>query len=162
MTPSASPLVHPSVLADWGAWTAQFEGRVAWPYLDVKGLVTVGLGCLIDPVSAALPLPFIPGTLATRVRGALVHDICARFGLSLTPEARADVVDQSAAHARRERARDEGERQRGDHRTHHRVGAEAARTEAIARRGERASGRGRGGDGFGRHGEPEATPNPLT
>jgi uncharacterized protein (DUF697 family) len=37
---------------------------------------------------AALPVPFLPGSLATRVRGALVHDVCARFGLSITPEAR--------------------------------------------------------------------------
>jgi hypothetical protein len=37
---------------------------------------------------AALPLPWIPDTLARRVRGALVHDIAVRRGLSLTRDAR--------------------------------------------------------------------------
>jgi GH24 family phage-related lysozyme (muramidase) len=50
--------IAPSVLADWGEWTAQFEGRVRTLYLDVKGLVTTGLGCLVDPVGLALALPW--------------------------------------------------------------------------------------------------------
>jgi hypothetical protein len=35
-----------------------------------------------------VPLPWVPTSLARRVRGALVHDIAARHGLSLTKEAR--------------------------------------------------------------------------
>ena len=41
------------------AWSKQFEGEVPWMYLDVKGLVTVGVGNLIDPIGAALGLPFL-------------------------------------------------------------------------------------------------------
>ena len=55
---------------------------------DRLGPGRLGTYSVMGAVVAALPLPFIPGTLATRVRGALVHDVCARFGLSLTPEAR--------------------------------------------------------------------------
>ena len=47
-----------------------FEGRVSHMYLDIKGLVTVGVGNLIDPVELALALPFrlknLPGTPADR------------------------------------------------------------------------------------------------
>jgi len=39
-------------------FTEPFEGRVAWMYLDVRGLVTTGIGNLIDPVAAALALPW--------------------------------------------------------------------------------------------------------
>lgn len=35
-----------------------FEGRVAWMYLDVKGLVTTGVGDLIDPMSEAQQYPW--------------------------------------------------------------------------------------------------------
>lgn len=43
---------------------------------------------MLGAAAAALPIPFVPGSLAARVRGALVHDVCARYGLSITPEAR--------------------------------------------------------------------------
>lgn len=38
--------------------TAEFEGLTVWPYLDVIGKVTVGFGCLIDPVVLAVRLPW--------------------------------------------------------------------------------------------------------
>jgi GH24 family phage-related lysozyme (muramidase) len=50
-------------------FSKQFEGRVSWMYLDVKGLVTIGVGNLIDPLSAAIGLPFVhrdDGSPATR------------------------------------------------------------------------------------------------
>lgn len=50
-------------------FTEPLEGRVASMYVDVLGLVTIGAGCLIDPVSLALPLRFthgLGGALATR------------------------------------------------------------------------------------------------
>jgi GH24 family phage-related lysozyme (muramidase) len=49
-------------------FTAPLEGVVPWMYLDVKGLVTVAIGILIDPVETALGLPFVKkdGTAATR------------------------------------------------------------------------------------------------
>ena len=39
-----------------------FEGRVRTLYADVKGLVTVGVGNLAEPLSVALSLPFVDGT----------------------------------------------------------------------------------------------------
>ena len=39
-------------------FTAPMEGVVPWMYLDVKGLVTVAIGNLIDPIQYAMPLPF--------------------------------------------------------------------------------------------------------
>lgn len=40
----------------------KYEGRTSWMYLDTKGLVTTGVGNLIDPVSLATPLPWLlPG-----------------------------------------------------------------------------------------------------
>jgi GH24 family phage-related lysozyme (muramidase) len=39
-------------------FTEPLEGRVHWMYLDVLGLVTTGIGNLVDPVYAALRLPW--------------------------------------------------------------------------------------------------------
>jgi hypothetical protein len=41
----------------------------------------------------SLPLPWVPDVLARRVRGALLHDIAVRHGLSLSPEARRVLAD---------------------------------------------------------------------
>jgi hypothetical protein len=46
------------VQSSFPAFSARFEGRVPYMYLDIKGLVTVGVGNLIDPVEAAQALPF--------------------------------------------------------------------------------------------------------
>jgi hypothetical protein len=40
-------------------FTAAYEGVVPWMYLDIKGLVTVAIGNLIDPIQYAMPLPFV-------------------------------------------------------------------------------------------------------
>jgi GH24 family phage-related lysozyme (muramidase) len=48
----------PSVESNFPAFSARFEGRVPYMYLDVKGLVTVGVGNLVDPVTEAQALPF--------------------------------------------------------------------------------------------------------
>jgi hypothetical protein len=42
----------------------------------------------LGALTGAVPLPWIPDSLARRVRGAMAHDIAARHGLSLEPEAR--------------------------------------------------------------------------
>ena len=47
-----------SVIDIFPSFSRTYEGYVLSPYLDVKGLVTVGVGNLIDPVSAALALPW--------------------------------------------------------------------------------------------------------
>jgi hypothetical protein len=50
--------MHPSVLAAYRPFSARFEGVLPFMYLDVKGLVTTGIGNLIDPVDSALTLPW--------------------------------------------------------------------------------------------------------
>lgn len=44
----------------------------------------VVMGALVG----AVPVPFLPGSLTGRVRGALLYDIASRHGLSITPDAR--------------------------------------------------------------------------
>jgi hypothetical protein len=46
-------------------------------------------------VAGALPLPAIPTALLRRVRGAVLHDVCASRGLALTPEARTLLSEPS-------------------------------------------------------------------
>src|SRR5437016_4468956 len=50
--------MHPSVQSQFRAFNEPFEGSIPYMYLDVKGLVTVGVGNLIDPVDLATALPF--------------------------------------------------------------------------------------------------------
>ena len=66
--------MFPAVQAAFPAFSEKFEGRVPYMYLDIKGLVTVGVGYLIDPIEMALALPFrfktgpgiaAPGSFAT-------------------------------------------------------------------------------------------------
>lgn len=58
--------MHESVRECFIRFTEKWEGRISWPYLDVRGLVTVGLGNLIDPISLARGLPWeIAGRPAT-------------------------------------------------------------------------------------------------
>lgn len=39
--------MHPTVERFFPAFTERFEGKIPWMYLDVKGLVTTGVGCLL-------------------------------------------------------------------------------------------------------------------
>ena len=56
-------------------FTAALEGVVPWMYLDVKGLVTVAIGNLIDPVAAALSLPFVrKGTTTRATKGEILDE----------------------------------------------------------------------------------------
>jgi hypothetical protein len=41
----------------------------------------------------AIPIPFVPDQVLVRVRGAVVHDVAARHGLSLTSDARAALAE---------------------------------------------------------------------
>lgn len=41
----------------WLTFTERFEGGVPWLYADVRGLITIAYGNLVDPLSAALSLP---------------------------------------------------------------------------------------------------------
>jgi GH24 family phage-related lysozyme (muramidase) len=66
---TAAGTVAASVQAAFPNFSATFEGRVPYMYLDILGLVTVGIGNLIDPVEEAQALPFqfknAPETFAT-------------------------------------------------------------------------------------------------
>jgi GH24 family phage-related lysozyme (muramidase) len=54
--------MHASVNDAFPTFSQVFEGYVPWMYLDIKGLVTIGIGNLIDPESSALSLPFVDGS----------------------------------------------------------------------------------------------------
>jgi hypothetical protein len=51
--------VRPAVLAAFPAFTKRFEGDVPTMYVDVRRLVTVAWGNLIDPLPMALGLPWL-------------------------------------------------------------------------------------------------------
>ena len=51
--------MHQSVIDFFPDFSKKLEGCVDHMYLDVKGLVTTGIGCLIDPVSLAVTLPWV-------------------------------------------------------------------------------------------------------
>jgi len=51
--------MHPSVRAGWIAFTKPLEGGVDHGYLDIKGLVTIAYGSLVDPAQHALSLPLL-------------------------------------------------------------------------------------------------------
>jgi hypothetical protein len=51
-------MIHPEVLARWAAFSEPLEGRIPWLYLDVKGLPTVGVGCLLDNPTASQAIPW--------------------------------------------------------------------------------------------------------
>lgn len=46
-------------------------------------------------LAGTVPLPWVPDVISRRVRGAMVHDVAARHGLSLTPEARSVLAEPS-------------------------------------------------------------------
>ena len=50
--------MYASVKTAFSSFTNTFEGRIHWMYADVKGLVTTGVGNLIEPVAVAGVLPF--------------------------------------------------------------------------------------------------------
>lgn len=56
-----------TVRSAWRRFNEPLEGLTNWMYLDIKGLVTTGMGNLIDPVEAALCLTWHAGdeTIAT-------------------------------------------------------------------------------------------------
>ena len=69
--------MRPSVQTFFRQFSVGFVGCVPYMYLDVLGLVTVGVGNLIDPVDSALKLPFkfkdkpgiaTPGALASQTQ----------------------------------------------------------------------------------------------
>ncbi len=57
----------------------------------------LGTYALLGGASGTVPLPWVPDFLVRRVRGALLHDVAARHGVSMTPEARRVLEDLSGA-----------------------------------------------------------------
>jgi len=55
----------------------------------------LGVYAALGATAGAVPLPWVPDALARRIRGALVHDIATRHGLSLTRDARAVFAEPS-------------------------------------------------------------------
>jgi hypothetical protein len=61
----------------------------------------LGTYTFIGAATGVVPLPWIPDAIVRRVRGALVHDVVSRHGLSLAPDARAVLVDSGASEGAR-------------------------------------------------------------
>ena len=62
-------------LAEWRLLNTPLEGRAPCMYLDVKGLVTCGVGNLIDPVHLALRLPWRHGVNGPLADQQTVRDV---------------------------------------------------------------------------------------
>jgi len=56
------------------------------------GMGRLGTFTLLGAAAGSIPLPWVPGTLNRRVRGALVQDVAARHGVSLSSAARAALA----------------------------------------------------------------------
>lgn len=65
-----------SVKDAFWSFSVPHEGYVPWLYADVKGLVTTGVGNLVDPVAYALPLPWVDKGTGKRASNA---DITAEW-----------------------------------------------------------------------------------
>jgi len=50
--------MYPSVAKAFSPFSIKFEGYLPFMYLDIKGYVTTGMGNLVDPIGAALSLPW--------------------------------------------------------------------------------------------------------
>jgi GH24 family phage-related lysozyme (muramidase) len=83
--------MHQSVQNALYDFLKQYEGKVNFMYLDVKGLVTVGVGHLIDPVNMATKLEF-----RTKGGGGAVSagEVAAEWQ---TVKARKDLMQKGAA-----------------------------------------------------------------
>jgi hypothetical protein len=67
----------------------------------VAGGGRLGVYATFGACAGALPLPWVPDAMARSIRGALVHDIAVRHGVSLSPEARTVLAEPLAPGARR-------------------------------------------------------------
>jgi uncharacterized protein (DUF697 family) len=81
---------------------ADDESEIQSRRIDTLGRRSLGVGRLgtytvLGGVTGIVPLPWVPDAIARRVRGALVHDLASRYGLSLTPEARNVLVEPGGA-----------------------------------------------------------------
>lgn len=68
----------------------------------------LGTYTMLGAATGVVPLPWLPDAVARRIRGALVHDLTSRHGLSITPEARAALVEPEKEKDRYRRYLDQG------------------------------------------------------
>jgi hypothetical protein len=83
--------MHASVKAKLASFLKEYEGRFGYMYLDVKALVTVGIGNKIDPINQALKLEFQPKGASGSVASAA--DVTAEWQLV---KSRQDLMQQGA------------------------------------------------------------------
>jgi hypothetical protein len=84
------------------AWAGEDAERITARHTDSLDRPQFGGGRLgtytmLGAVSGVVPLPWVPDAMVRRVRGALLQDLTARHGLSLTPEAREILVEPGGA-----------------------------------------------------------------
>ncbi|AKT36271.1 hypothetical protein [Chondromyces crocatus] len=77
--------------------TKSSVATAASPITPPQGRLAVLTGFAV--AAAAVPVPVLPARLLARVRGAIVHDIVSRHGLSLTTDARKILADPGEGHA---------------------------------------------------------------
>lgn len=53
----------------------------------------LGTYTILGAASGIVPLPWVPDAIVRRIRGALVHDLATRHGLSISPEARTILLE---------------------------------------------------------------------
>lgn len=70
-----------SVRSEWIRFNEPMESRVPWMYPDLKGLVSIGIGNMIDPIDLARGLPFVrpDGSRATWPEVATEWRLCKSF-----------------------------------------------------------------------------------
>ena len=73
--------MYADVLTAFPVVTKPLEGCVLWPYQDILGLITVGYGCLIDPVEMALGIHWDGAPSSAQVI-AQWHDLKAQTRLA--------------------------------------------------------------------------------
>ena len=84
--------MHQSVRNRLSSFLKDYEGKVGYMYLDVKGLVTVGVGHLIDPVNRATSLKF--GYKGSPGSSASAGEVAAEWQLV---KSRKDLAPQGSA-----------------------------------------------------------------
>jgi hypothetical protein len=73
-----------------GGITSRSSSQLGRPQF---GSARLGTYTVLGAATGVVPLPFVPDIIVKRVRGALLHDLTARHGLSLTPDARKVLVE---------------------------------------------------------------------
>jgi GH24 family phage-related lysozyme (muramidase) len=90
--------MHDGVRQIFPEFSKRFEGYVDWMYLDIKGLVTIGIGNLIDREHVATALPFTnkaTGAAASRDEiAAEWHDLKNRTELAQRGHKACEAVTQ--------------------------------------------------------------------